>query len=277
MYRINKFIVTIIQLILLIDDTQHSKIKSYITAIKTMTKMIKTPKKLIVKDMTKIGIKGVDKVLETGAINKSGEQLTAKGSKLSRLFDIKSHAKNFGIWLGAAIAQKPKMPEKFRNQKRMNRDEFEPKVTFTDQSLLERLTTVQYDCTQFCDTENIATGIYNHHADPGIYSCIICDDHLFNSEEKSKDGFYMWPNFWGGVQENMVEFLEIIYDKKGKKKGERHELGCKNCGSHIGFKTYDGPKHLGEGQRFITNSASLTFTEIYPPGVEKEIIPVHEG
>lgn len=118
-----------------------------------------------------------------------------------------------------------------------------------DADLRDRLTPEQYACTQQAGTERAFTGKYWDCKDDGIYTCVVCDEPLFDSGTKYESGSG-WPSFWQPVDQNNVR--RNIDNSHGM---VRTEAVCAKCGAHLGHVFPDGP--LPTGERFCMNSASL--------------------
>ena len=61
---------------------------------------------------------------------------------------------------------------------------FQPKIEFDKEDLKLRLTPMQYETTQEKKFEGVYRGIFVHNFQEGKYHCIVCDEHLFNSEDR---------------------------------------------------------------------------------------------
>ena len=110
----------------------------------------------------------------------------------------------------------------------------------------------QFEVTQNCGTEPPFSGELLYEKRDGIYSCVVCDFALFESEKKYESGTG-WPSFYDALENTISTKEDNSYGMK------RIEINCKKCGSHLGHIFPDGPKPTG--QRYCVNSLSLTFSE----------------
>ena len=110
----------------------------------------------------------------------------------------------------------------------------------------------QFEVTQNCGTEPPFSGELLYEKRDGIYSCVVCDFALFESEKKYESGTG-WPSFYDALEDTISTKEDNSYGMK------RIEINCKKCDSHLGHLFPDGPKPTG--QRYCVNSLSLTFSE----------------
>ena len=110
----------------------------------------------------------------------------------------------------------------------------------------------QFEVTQNCGTEPPFSGKLLYEKRDGIYSCVVCDFDLFESEKKYESGTG-WPSFYDALEGTISTKEDNSYGMK------RIEINCKKCDSHLGHIFPDGPKPTG--QRYCVNSLSLTFSE----------------
>ena len=110
----------------------------------------------------------------------------------------------------------------------------------------------QFDVTQNCGTEPPFSGELLYEKRDGIYSCVVCDFALFESDKKYESGTG-WPSFYDALEDTISTKEDNSYGMK------RIEINCKKCDSHLGHIFPDGPRPTG--QRYCVNSLSLTFSE----------------
>ncbi len=110
----------------------------------------------------------------------------------------------------------------------------------------------QFEVTQNCGTEPPFSGELLYEKRDGIYSCVVCDFALFESDKKYESGTG-WPSFYDALEDTISTKEDTSYGMK------RIEINCKKCDSHLGHIFPDGPKPTG--QRYCVNSLSLTFSE----------------
>ena len=124
-----------------------------------------------------------------------------------------------------------------------------PKQNVDSEELRQRLTPMQFRCTQEAGTERAFTGEYWDCHDEGTYRCVVCREPLFKSDTKYESGSG-WPSFWQPVGGDAVE--EHVDRSHGM---VRTEALCAHCGAHLGHVFPDGPQPTG--LRYCMNSASL--------------------
>ena len=110
----------------------------------------------------------------------------------------------------------------------------------------------QFEVTQNCGTEPPFSGELLYEKRNGIYSCVVCDFALFESEKKYESGTG-WPSFYDALEDTISTKEDNSYGMK------RIEINCKKCDSHLGHIFPDGPRPTG--QRYCVNSLSLTFSQ----------------
>ena len=110
----------------------------------------------------------------------------------------------------------------------------------------------QFEVTQNCGTEPPFSGELLYEKRNGIYSCVVCNFALFESEKKYESGTG-WPSFYDALEDTISTKEDNSYGMK------RIEINCKKCDSHLGHIFPDGPRPTG--QRYCVNSLSLTFSE----------------
>ena len=129
----------------------------------------------------------------------------------------------------------------------MNRPETTSEM---EERLRDRLSPMQYHCTQEAGTEQAFTGEYWDEKRAGTYRCVVCGEALFDSDTKY-DSSSGWPSFWEPLTEGLVD------NHQDTSRGMvRTEVTCASCGAHLGHVFPDGPPPTGD--RYCMNSACLT-------------------
>lgn len=127
------------------------------------------------------------------------------------------------------------------------------KITKTDAEWSKQLTPEQFRILRQKGTERPFTNEYDHHFEPGSYSCAACGLELFESETKFNSGCG-WPAFYAAKAGDRVQL------HRDTSHGMiRTEVTCSRCGSHLGHVFDDAPDKP-TGQRYCINSVSLKFT-----------------
>jgi peptide methionine sulfoxide reductase msrA/msrB len=85
--------------------------------------------------------------------------------------------------------------------------------------------------------------------EPGLYACVCCGNHLFDSGEKFESGSG-WPSFTQPLEENVVGYHSD--ESFGMR---RIEALCNICDAHLGHVFPDGPNP--SGLRYCINAVSL--------------------
>ena len=110
----------------------------------------------------------------------------------------------------------------------------------------------QFEVTQNCGTEPPFSGELLYEKREGIYSCVVCDFSLFESDTKFESGTG-WPSFYDVLDDTISTKEDLSYGMK------RVEISSRNCNAHLGHVFPDGPRPTG--LRYCVNSLSLSFNE----------------
>jgi len=125
------------------------------------------------------------------------------------------------------------------------------KMPKTEQDWKKQLSQKDFHILREKGTEAPNSGIYNIHAENGVYHCKGCNEPLFKSDNKF-DSHCGWPSFDDAIKG------KVRYTKDSSHGMIRTEITCSNCGGHLGHIFDDGPRET-TGKRYCVNSASLSF------------------
>lgn len=123
------------------------------------------------------------------------------------------------------------------------------RVQKTEVEWQQLLSPEQFRITRSKGTEAPNSGALCHAYDAGKYSCICCDNPLFDSTIKFDSGTG-WPSFTTPIQKNAIK-----YEKDTSHGGVRVEIMCNVCDAHLGHVFPDGPNP--SGLRYCVNSESI--------------------
>lgn len=113
----------------------------------------------------------------------------------------------------------------------------------------EVLTPEQFRITRKKGTEAAGSGALCHAHEAGKYTCICCDEPLFDSTIKFESGSG-WPSFTQPIELNAVK-----HHKDSSFGMVRVEVMCNVCDGHLGHVFPDGP--APSGLRYCINSESI--------------------
>ncbi|MEO3389147.1 peptide-methionine (R)-S-oxide reductase MsrB [Mesorhizobium sp. CAU 1741] len=123
-------------------------------------------------------------------------------------------------------------------------------VTRTDAEWRALLTPEQYQVMRQHGTERPGSCALLYEKRPGTFTCIGCDQPLFESTLKFESGTG-WPSF----NDPLPGSVEVTEDRSYGM--VRTEVHCANCGSHLGHVFPDGPPPTG--LRYCINGVALEF------------------
>ena len=116
----------------------------------------------------------------------------------------------------------------------------------------KQLDPLSYEVLRKGGTEAAFTGEYTDTETIGVYKCKACNSELFRSETKFHSGCG-WPSFYAPTKDDAV----ILLEDRSLAPRIRTEVGCANCGSHLGH-VFEGEGYaVPTDQRWCINSVAL--------------------
>ena len=123
-------------------------------------------------------------------------------------------------------------------------------VTRTDAEWRALLTPEQYTVMRSHGTERPGSCALLYEKRAGTFSCVGCDQPLFESKLKFESGTG-WPSFNDPVPGSVENTVDRSYGMV------RTECHCARCGSHLGHVFEDGPPPTG--LRYCINGVAMNF------------------
>lgn len=122
----------------------------------------------------------------------------------------------------------------------------------SEEEFKRALTPEEYAVLRGKGTEAPFSGEYVHEKADGTYECKACGNPLFSSDAKFDSGTG-WPSFDSALPGAVETHRDASLG------GERTEITCARCGSHLGHVFDDGPTKTGK--RYCINSVCLDLEE----------------
>ena len=123
-------------------------------------------------------------------------------------------------------------------------------VTRTDAEWRKLLSPEQYAVMRGHGTERPGSCALLYEKRAGTFSCVGCDQPLFESTLKFESGTG-WPSFNDPVPGSVENTVDRSYGMV------RTECHCARCGSHLGHVFDDGPPPTG--LRYCINGVAMNF------------------
>ncbi len=123
------------------------------------------------------------------------------------------------------------------------------RVEKSEEEWKAQLTPEQFRITRKKGTEPAGSGALCHAHEAGKYTCICCEEPLFDSTIKFESGSG-WPSFTAPIELNAIK-----YEKDSSFGMIRVEVMCNVCDGHLGHVFPDGPEP--SGLRYCINSESI--------------------
>ena len=123
------------------------------------------------------------------------------------------------------------------------------RIEKTEAEWRQQLSEEQFRVARQKGTESPHSGALCSVFEEGKYSCICCDNPLFDATIKFNSGTG-WPSFTQPIKKNAIQ-----YKKDGGFGMVRVEVMCNSCDAHLGHVFPDGPEP--SGLRYCINSASM--------------------
>jgi peptide-methionine (R)-S-oxide reductase len=129
------------------------------------------------------------------------------------------------------------------------------KVEKTDEEWKKELTPEQYRVLRKAGTEAPNGKTYDEFQKQGAgtYYCAACGAELFSSKEKF-DSHCGWPSFY-----DPSKAKNVILSKDFSLGGERTEVTCAVCGSHLGHVFSGEGFNTPTDQRYCINGVALKY------------------